>query len=226
MVRYSQQFFSCFLYLLIALSLTGQIRAEEPSFDELGESFFGFEDAKKHSEEVGELEQKIAEYQSVLDELIQRDSPRFYDLNGSCLDFSAPLLQELQSSGYPVQLAQTAPSEKSIYISGKDEKQVLTDKRHFFLVDRSLGEDQEIIIDPTIMQFFHKTASRVEVRKIFVGTKGSLFSFFGKNQKYARLIVPDFDNQVLDENQGHYAPGDLVCVIYSVDRCSQLRTNF
>jgi len=209
------------------LLMTQSLFSEELSFEgmELGYQSH-VEEISSTDSATGDLENRIAEYQAVIQELMQREGSPFYDLHGRCLDFSALLKEELHARGYPLDLAQTAPNDKPIYISGKDGKEIFSDKRHFFLVDRSLGAQSEIILDPTIMQFFHKAPGRVEIRKIFVGTKTDLIAFYTKNQKDARLFVTDEDDQVIDDNQGHYDPRDLVCAIYSVDQCSHTRTNF
>lgn len=209
------------LFFVLFLSLQMSLGAD--FFDDLEY------DSSSHGNKIEANEQalksKIKSYREFLAKLIQRQDEKFYDLNGNCAAFAGRVLEVLQSEGFPVQFAQTAPSSKSIYLQVADGSSFLADKIHFFVVDRELGDGQEIIIDPTVMQFFDKRNDSVEVRKIFVGTRADLLSFYSQNRKVARFRVSADSDEAIDPNQGAYDPEDLVCVIYSVNECAHTRTN-
>ena len=208
---------------LLATVLLVQSLCAQEFFEDIEKSSFRTKQTVDANEEI--LISKILRYREFLDSLLQRKDEKFYDLDGNCLDFSGRLSEEMRTAGFPVQLAQTAPSSQAIYLKATNGFSFLADKIHFFLIDRELGEDREIIIDPTIMQFFDKRTGALEIQKIFVGTREDLIAFYRKNRQVARFRISADGDEAIDPGQGHYSPDDLVCVIYSVNECAHTRTN-
>ena len=190
------------------------VKCEEPGF-------FGFETETHDDLDNGDL---LGRYkQAVQDILSASDAKDYYSLDGNCLDFSSVLLEELQGRGFDtIQLAETHQNGQSIEMRLKNGSKELANKTHYFLVDRSRGENDEIVIDPTIYQFLSDKSTAVSEGQIFVGDHNELNDFYQRHQTIASWNTVENSNGT----HGMYKPQQLSCLIYSIDKCSSNRNNF
>lgn len=189
-------------------------------------------------------QKRVAAYRKIIDHLAKNSETQMSSASG-CADFSTLWLGLLNKQyNYKMLYSQT---DGFGTLEMQDEKTIRRDKIHVFVTDRALCRndsncDDEIIIDPTYLQFFefgecifngenaictnmgrHKTAfeSLKTQPRIFVGTKSMLFALY---QKYSSLVrVEQVSN--LDPNVGLYIPKSVVSLIYSTDNNSSIRTN-
>ncbi len=160
---------------------------------------------------------------AIQDILSASDAKDYYSLDGHCLAFSSALLEELQSRGFlTIQLAETHQGGQSVEMRLENGTKELANKTHYFLVDRSLGENHEIIIDPTIYQFLSDKSTAESEGQIFVGDQNELNDFYQRHQAIASWNTVENSNGT----HGMYQPEQLVCLLYSVDQCSSNRKNY
>tara|TARA_Y100000589_G_scaffold170651_1_gene162104 strand:+ start:2843 stop:3544 length:702 start_codon:yes stop_codon:yes gene_type:complete len=166
----------------------------------------------------------VDEYRKVVEQLLSGPKSReLYSLRGNCLDHSAALLEKLRAQGFDnIDLAQTSDNGEAIYMQLNDGSTERAYKTHFFLVDRSNGPGAEIIIDPTIYQFLAQKPARAVKSPVFVGDKSDLHKFYSQNRLQTHHDISDPDSDRI----GKYSPDELVCLIYSLGKCSKNRTNF
>jgi hypothetical protein len=128
--------------------------------------------------------------------------------DGQCVDLAFLWYTKLKSRGYQVEVVFTDTNKMvgQVVIEG-----VKSDGRkyHAFLVDRSLGPEKEVIIDPSYLQFVENGRELFDANPIFIGTHSELISFYNENKKNLRLDVEG------DQNIGKYDPQSLSTLIYS-----------
>lgn len=90
------------------------------------------------------------------------------NIRGGCYDFSY-IYWRILKNGFPVKRIRNR-----ISITSESGFDVYTD--HFFVIDDSLGEENEIIIDASYCQFFKTIPD--ELSPIFVGTRRDLIQLF------------------------------------------------
>ena len=178
----------------------------------------------KQSTAVPRRSSSVTEYLRIISDLLtETDSHELYSLEGNCLDHSAALLEKLKAKGFDqLMLAQTDDSGGAVELNLSDGTTERAYKKHYFLVDKSNGARSEIIIDPTIYQFIAEKPAEAATKPIFVGKKFDLKNFYARNKAQARHDISDPDSRKI----GKYDPDELVCLIYSVDNCSENRKNF
>ena len=158
---------------------------------------------------------------AIRDILNSKNSEDFYNKDGFCLDTSALLMQELERKGFKnIKLAETNIPFKVLNIDGpaKNER---ASKTHFFLIDENTIEGEEIIIDPTYLQFFDKKIFG-KVSPIFIGKADGLENFFDKHSAANGWEV--FEGEPI--RTGIYQTKEMVCMIYSIHECSKGRINY
>lgn len=136
--------------------------------------------------------------------------------DGYCVDLAFAWQAILQEKGYPVEVVftDTNISKGKVKINGVEQR---GDKYHAFLVDRSLGEGKEIIIDPSYLQFLDNGGEHFKKRPVFVGTHKDIIALYNENRATIRLDVAG------DEHIGQYDPPSLASLNYSFSTNSNAR---
>lgn len=156
---------------------------------------------------------------------------------GACEAFTQVWLKKLnEAHGYKLFYAETSGSGS---VNVRPDTKIKQDKTHVFVVDRSLCPnsgfcENEIIIDPTFIQFFepgeclYENAGEVcknatplkQFPTVLVGTPAMIKSFYREHQEKVRL----YSLSGLDSNMGKYEGESAAELIYSLTGLSTLRT--
>ena len=170
--------------------------------------------------------------------LLQENSSEPTSAASSCEAYSQLWLNKLNTKyGYKLFYAQTAGTGTLKMADGKTLQRV---KTHVFVADRELcGNkedcDNEIIIDPTYVQFLEpgeclygakgdvcKNADYLNTYpKVLVGTHEEITKFYAANPKKIRLEAVSG----LDPDTGKYAPESAALLLYSFKKNVSMRTN-
>lgn len=167
----------------------------------------------------GSVEELVEDYRRTIAEIYnslpsKEDQAQWASAVGHCGDVSISWLPALLEKGFSVSFEQTD-------VVGKiaPEGDHFDNKIHFFLADRTFGAKQEIIIDPSYLQFFQEGETLREPL-IFIGTRDELQNFYGKHKQRMRLNVPE------DPYTGSYDLKELISFIYSFGEYEKGRTSF
>lgn len=103
--------------------------------------------------------------------------------NGGCIPYSVQLKRALDEAKVDL---------KSVKVSHQLDLRVEDGVRpgsfyHYFLEDRSWGPGGEVIVDPTIMQFFLGRPVGIDPSGIFVGTREELIQLVQQNRMLLKL---------------------------------------
>jgi hypothetical protein len=101
---------------------------------------------------------------------------------GGCQHLSFQLMDRMMPQA-DVQIRNVMNVRNVLLTTGEEQESYAA---HFFLVDQNEGTDDEIIIDPTYLQFF-RNAETMNLPHIFVGTRKQLEAVFIAQ---ANLIKP------------------------------------
>lgn len=171
-----------------------------------------------------EVLKKILQYKKIADEMIAKEpaSDVWWSSYGFCTDLSGKWLPELQKRGMKAALSATDSNATPAFVicDGK-EKQIF--KFHVFLADRSLGTDEnEIIFDPSYMQFIEGADKLAGLPKIFIGTRHDAEKLYARFRERCRVEAGDGG----DPLTGSYEIKSFTELTYSYGRNAAARQTF
>jgi hypothetical protein len=171
-----------------------------------------------------EVLKKILQYRKIADEMIAKDpSPDgWWSLYGFCTDLSGKWLPELHKRGMKAALSATdSNATRAFVICDGKEKQIF--KFHVFLADRSFGTgENEILFDPSYMQFIEGADKIKGLPGIFIGTHRDAEKLFARFPEKCRVEAGDGG----DPLTGRYEIKSFTELTYSYGRNAAARQTF
>ncbi|MEB3329204.1 MAG: hypothetical protein VKQ33_08245 [Candidatus Sericytochromatia bacterium] len=153
----------------------------------------------------------VARLREAVDRILATN-PGIGNYESGCIDVSAALRAALQREGIETELVMIEPSLGSLQtMTLRGER--AEGKIHGFLVFRQRGE--EVIIDPTVQQFFKGPAGSVP--RAFVGTRDDAATLFTREQERLQVEI-DADPQT-----GQYDPLAFTELVYGLGAYRSLR---
>ena len=137
------------------------------------------------------------------------------DPEGTCLDLAAKWQPRLAGLGFPARIATTDPSLAGgrAQVDGQD---TFAGKFHAYVVVDG-GPHGELIVDPSVRQFFDPAKTRGPLPEIFVGTHAEAAALFAREPQALRVELHG------DTHLGRYEPASFASLVYATGRNAELR---
>jgi hypothetical protein len=171
-----------------------------------------------------EVLKKIVEYRRIADEMISKEpaADGWWSSYNLCTDLSGKWLPELEKRGMKVTFSATDSNavRANVIVNGLEQQAY---KFHVFLTDSSFGTgENEIIFDPTYMQFLEGADKLKGLPKIFIGTHSDAEKLFARFKKNCRVEAGEGG----DPLTGKYEIKSFTELIYSYGRSAAARQSF
>ncbi len=122
---------------------------------------------------------------------------KYFNDEGNCIACSATMQRELIKDGFTVKRWEVSHG-RPLTVRGKETHNFTY---HYFLTLHGSKEREEIVIDPTYLQFL-KADKRKNHPPVFIGTRAELVDFFKKNQTaIQRQGFPDRESEEIDPSE-------------------------
>lgn len=135
--------------------------------------------------------------------------------SGSCMPFSMQLQAALKEAKFQLKI-KAVTHDLNIRTSGGER---LGSFHHYFLEDDSWGPGQEVIVDPTLKQYFYSHPFDLDRSGIFVGTREDLIHLFKLNR---RLMRPPVGMSSIPD--GTIDPVDFVDKVWGFGEAGRFKT--
>jgi hypothetical protein len=166
---------------------------------------------------AGAVPEQLSRLRSAVEQVVSAgagDGP-WTDPEGMCLDLAARWQPRLAALGFPARIATTDPA----LAGGRarvDGQETFAGKFHAYVVVDG-GPLGELVVDPSVRQFFDPARTKGPLPEIFVGTHSEAAALFAREPQALRVELHE------DRHLGRYEPASFASLVYATGRNAALR---